>query len=140
MNMFTNLNKKTKLFNVDVENQIFRKINQFSENEIVQVLGCYTNKKSNFGDEPIFIVRNCTGSIYFVNMPKHHLETLNTIINNSELVQGINDGKCFIKIVTYFSKKYKKMCFDFEFVESSIEEMKRQATKPKTEENEPDIF
>ena len=140
MNMFTNLNKNTKLFNVEVENPTFKKINQFNENEIVQVLGCYINKKSNFGDDPIFIVRDYTGSIYFVNMPKHHLETLNAIISNSELIQGINDGECFIKIVTYFSKKYKKMCFDFEFVESNIEEMKRQATKPETEENEPDIF
>lgn len=138
--MFTNLNKSEKLFNVDVERPIFRKINQFSENEIVQVLGCYVNKKSNFGNEPIFIIRDYTGSIYFVNMPKHHLETLNAIITNSELVQGINEGECFIKIVTYYSKKYKKNCFDFEFVESSIEEMKRQATKKETEKNEPDIF
>lgn len=138
--MFTNLNKSEKLFNVDVERPIFRKINQFSENEIVQVLGCYVNKKSNFGNEPIFIIRDYTGSIYFVNMPKHHLETLNAIITNSELVQGINEGECFIKIVTYYSKKYKKNCFDFEFVESSIEEMKRQATKKETEKNDPDIF
>ena len=138
--MFTNLNKNTKLFNVDVERPIFRKINQFSENEIVQVLGCYTNKKSTFGNEPIFIIKDYTNSIYFVNVPKHHLETLNTIITNAELVQGINKGECFIKFVTYFSKKYKKMCFDFEFVESSIEEMLRQTPKTETEKNGPDIF
>lgn len=141
MSMFTDLNKGTKLFNVEVEHPTFKKINQFNENEVVQVLGCYTNKKSTFGDEPIFIVRDYTGSIYFVNMPKHHLDTLNTIITNAELVQGINDGKCFIKIITYYSKKYKKNCFDFEFVESSIEEMKKQqATEQATEEVEQGIF
>lgn len=140
MSMFTDLNKHTKLFNVEVEKPTFKKINQFNENEEVQVLGCYTNKKSTFGDEPIFIIRDYTGSIYFVIMPKHRLDTLNTIITNAELVQGINDGKCFIKIITYYSKKYNKNCFDFEFVESSLEEMKKQAKEQATEEVEQGIF
>lgn len=140
MSMFTDLNKHTKLFNVEVEKPTFKKIKEFSEDEEVQVLGCYTNKKSTFGDEPIFIIRDYTGSIYFVIMPKHHLDTLNTIITNAELVQGINDGKCFIKIITYYSKKYNKNCFDFEFVESSLEEMKKQAKEQATEEVEQGIF
>lgn len=140
MSMFTDLNKRTKLFNVEVEKPTFKKIKEFSEDEEVQVLGCYTNKKSTFGDEPIFIIRDYTGSIYFVIMPKHHLDTLNTIITNAELVQGINDGKCFIKIITYYSKKYNKNCFDFEFVESSLEEMKKQAKEQATEEVEQGIF
>lgn len=114
--MFTNLNKSTKLFNVEVENPIFKKIKDFQENECLQVLGCYTNKKSVYGDEPIFIVKDVQNNIFFVNMPKHHLETLNQIINNADLVAGVNNGECFIKIITYFSKRFNKQCFDFEFV------------------------
>ena len=116
MSMFTKLNKTTKLFNVEVENPIFKKIADFQENECVQVLGGYTNKKSRYGDEPIFIVKDIQGNIFFVNMPNHHLQTLNTIISDNELVKGVNNGECFIKIVTYFSKRFNKQCFDFEFV------------------------
>lgn len=127
--LFENLNKNKKLFNVEIENPIFKKLGMFEENEILQVLGCYLNKKSHFGTEPIYIVKDFNNDIYFVNSPKHHIDTVNEIIGNAELVDGINQGKCFIKVIKYFSKKYNKQCFDIEFITSSVEEMKKQSHK-----------
>lgn len=131
MNKFVNLNKNTRLFKVEVENPVFKRLNEFKENEVLKVLGMYINNKSTFGDEPIFIVEDIEDNIFFVNMPKHHLDTLNTIINDSELVQGINERECFIKTISYYSKRFKKQCYDFEFVsmedfKSFIEEWQKQ--------------
>lgn len=115
---FTKLNKSNvNLFTVKVENPIFRKLNTFSEGQVLRVLGCYKNTKSVFGEEPIFIVENNEKEIFFVNMPKQHLETIDNIIKDKELIDGINKGLCYIKVVKYYSKKYKKDCYNFDFID-----------------------
>ena len=115
---FTKLNKSNvKLFTVEVENPVFRKLNTFEDGEVLKVLGCYKNTKSVFGEEPIFIVENIEHKIFFVNMPKQHLETIDNIIKDKELVDGINKGLCYIEVVKYYSKKYKKECFNFNFID-----------------------
>jgi len=103
----------------------------------------YINKKSKFGDEPIFIVKDIYNNIFFVKMPTHHIETLNKIINDNELVNGVNNGECFIRIVQYFSKRFNKNCFDFEFVNkddfTKYKNYQNQTTSQTTETKE-DIF
>lgn len=125
-NLFEKLNKQTKLFNVEVENPVFKKINQFNVGDVLNVKGMYTNKKSRFGDEPVFIVKDVYNNIFFVKMPNHHLETLTTIITDKEMIDGINNGECFIKIISYYSKRFNKTCFDFEFCDKS--QFKQQNT------------
>ena len=115
--MFINLNKNTKLFDIEVENPIFKKLSEFNTGDVLKVRGMYVNKKSNFGDSPIFIVEDLHSNIFFVNMPKNHLETINTIIADSTLVQGVNNGECFIEVIQYWSKRFNKNCFDFQFIE-----------------------
>ncbi len=129
-NLFAKLNKKTKLFNVDVENPQFRKLNDFEAETNLCVIGCYINKKSNFGDSPVFIVHDETDEIYFVNVPKSHINTINEIINNEEMVEAINNYQCWIKVISYFNKRFNKLCFDIEFIESPI-----QNDEPATNEN-----
>ena len=115
---FAKLNKSNvKLFTVEVENPVFRKLKTFEVGEVLKVLGCYKNTKSVFGDEPIFIVENIEHKIFFVNMPKQHLETIDNIIKDKELIDGINKGLCYIEVVKYYSKKYKKECFNFNFID-----------------------
>ena len=115
---FTKLNKSNvNLFNVNVVKPIFRKLNTFEEGQVLKVLGCYKNTKSVYGDEPIFIVENNEKEIFFVNMPKQHLETIDNILKDKELIDGINKGLCYIKVVKYYSKKYKKDCHNFDFID-----------------------
>lgn len=140
MSMFEKLNKSTKLFNVEVENPVFKKISDFQENDVVCVLGMYINKKSKFGDEPIFIVEDNHRNIFFVRMPNHHLETLNQIINDTELVNGVNNRECYIKIIQYFSKRFNKNCFDFEFVSKEDFTKQNQPTQQTLNNGQEDIF
>ena len=115
---FTKLNKSNvNLFTVNVGKPIFRKLNTFEEGQVLKVLGCYKNTKSVYGDEPIFIVENNEKEIFFVNMPKQHLETIDNILKDKELIDGINKGLCYIKVVKYYSKKYKKDCSNFDFID-----------------------
>ena len=133
---FTKLNKSNgNLFNVNVGKPIFRKLNTFEDGQVLKVLGCYKNTKSVFGVEPIFIAENNEKEIFFVNMPKQHLETIDNIIKDKELIDGINKGLCYIKVVKYYSKKYKKDCFNFDF----IDVVKNVPTEKETEK-ETEIF
>lgn len=113
--LFEKLNRQTKLFNVDIENPEFRKLSTFNDGQILRVDGMYINKKSVYGEEPIFIVFDGSKH-YFVNMPKQHLETIDTVIHTSEMVDGINGGECYIQVVGYYSKRFNKQCFDIQFI------------------------
>lgn len=138
---FTKLNKSNvKLFTVEVENPVFRKLNTFEVGEVLKVLGCYKNTKSVFGDEPIFIVENIEHKIFFVNMPKQHLETIDNIIKDKELIDGINKGLCYIMVVKYYSKKYKKDCFNFNFIDFVVEDTSTEKEAEKEAEKETTIF
>lgn len=121
MNKFEKLNKGQKLFKIDVENPTFKKLNTFNDKDVLKVLGCYINKHSVFGDEPIFICQTVSKEIFFVNCPKGHIQTVEEIIKDSELVNAINNGECFIEVQKYFSQRFKKECFDFNFIENGFD-------------------
>ena len=50
-----------------------------------------------------------------------------------KLIDGINKGLCYIEVVKYYSKKYKKECFNFNFIDvvknTSTEKETEKATK-----------
>lgn len=117
MNMFESLNKGQKLFTIEVKNPIFRKLSSFESGEKLQVLGMYKNKKSSFGEQAIFIVKTKNSDVFFVNVSKHHCDTVDTICKNKEMVDAVNNGQCFIEVCTYYSNKFKKECYDFNFIE-----------------------
>lgn len=117
-NIFKSLNTGKKLFNITIENPVFRKLSSFEDGVVLKVAGCYVNKKSDFGEQPVFIVYD-SKDYFFVNVPVRHIETINAIINNEDMVNAVNNGGCFIKVEKYFNSKFKKECFDFEFVDSA---------------------
>lgn len=117
MNLFNELNNNSKVFDVKVESPVFKKLTSFAEKTVLQVLGCYISRKSVYGAEPVFIVKDKDSNIFFVNMPKHRIETVETIIHNENMVKAINNGECYIEVITYFSKKYNKQCSDIQFVD-----------------------
>lgn len=129
-NIFTSLNKTTKLFTIEVENPIFKKLSEFQDGETLQVLGCYKNKKSIYGDSPVFIVKDVHNNIFFVNVPKNHLETIDAITNNMDMVNAVNNGLCYIEVAQYFSKRFNKNCFDFQFVDKPQTTSTNENTQP----------
>lgn len=80
---------------------------------IYPIHGFYINRKSQFGDAPVII---CDG--YFVNCPKHLLDTVYDILASEEAIADINAGKAGFRIRTYEAKNYKnKKCYSIEFVD-----------------------
>lgn len=53
----------------------------------------------------------------FVNLPKHCRTDCNTILNSTEAISGINEGKCGFKIIQYHSEKYNKTCYTIDFID-----------------------
>lgn len=117
-NIFKSLNTGKKLFDVTIDNPVFRKLSSFENDTVLKVVGCYVNKKSDFGEQPVFIVYD-SKDYFFVNVPVRHIETVNAIISNDDMVNAVNNGDCFIKVEKYYNNKFKKECFDFEFVDSA---------------------
>lgn len=80
---------------------------------VYPIYGFYINKKSQYGDAPVII---CDG--YFVNCPKHLLDTVMDILADDNAIADINAEKVGFKIRTYEAKNYKnKKCYGVEFVD-----------------------
>ena len=45
-NIFKSLNTGKKLFDVTIDNPVFRKLSSFENDTVLKVVGCYINKKS----------------------------------------------------------------------------------------------
>lgn len=58
---------------------------------------------------------------YFINLPKHVVSDVKEIINDSELVNTINEGRVFITIHEYFSSKYNTTGYGITWVEEESE-------------------
>ena len=134
MSMFEKLNKNTKLFSVEIEEPIFIKLRDFAVGQVLRVDGMYINNKSVYGEEPIFIVFDGEKHL-FTHLPKYHIDTIKTIISDSEMVAGVNNGECYIKVTSYFSKKYNKQCFDIEFTAKPEKPLVKEHWKPSEEIN-----
>ncbi|MGL4997978.1 MAG: hypothetical protein ACRC5T_03170 [Cetobacterium sp.] len=64
--------------------------------ETYRLNGLYINKKGKFGDSPIAISDN-----FILNLPKHLLDTINAMLNDSEMIGFINDGMVGFSIYSY---------------------------------------
>lgn len=132
---FTQFNKNNfeKIeWNVNTEGFAFKKLADFYRNGIktIQVFGFFFTKSENFGLQPIAITKDC-----LVNLPTHKKDVISEMLKNADCVNAIKNGECSLKLCEYKSK-YNKVCFDFDFVDTS----KTSATPETTEERQPVIF
>lgn len=94
---------------------------------------------NNNGKDHIYIVRavfmsNCkycetpllATDTTFVNLPKHCRTVCNTILNSTEAISGINEGKCGFKIRPYHSERYNKICYTIDFIDINDSESLRK--------------
>lgn len=87
----------------------------FNDNgkDYVYTIGAiYVNTKSKYGDAPVFAVTDG----YYINIPKHILNTAVEMLNDEEAVKAINDGMVGFKIYPYTAKKYNRDAFGIDFV------------------------
>lgn len=124
---FTKFNKTNRIdWNVNFSNFPYRKIaDVYSEGvKFVKIRGFYV-QNGKFGKQA-----NAITDSYILNLPKHATETIEQILDDSEAVESIKNGECWIQLYSYHSKTYNRECFSFNFVdeseavESNIEDLK----------------
>ena len=132
---FTQFNKNNfeKIeWNVNTKGFAFKKLSDFYSHGIktIQVFGFFFTKSENYGLQPIAIAKDC-----LVNIPTHKKDVISEMLENADCVNAIKNGECSLKVHEYKSK-YNKVCYDFDFVNTST----TSATPETTEEKQPDIF
>lgn len=113
---FTKFNKTNRIdWGVDSSNFPFRKIaDVFGEGvRLVKIRGFYI-QNGKFGKQA-----NAITDSYILSLPTHATETIEQILNDSESIEAIKNGECWIRLYSYHSKTYNKDCFGFDFVDES---------------------
>lgn len=118
---FTQFNKNTfeKIeWNVNTKGFTFKKLSDFYRNDIktIQVFGFFFTKSENYGLQPVAILKDC-----LLNLPSHKKDVISEMLKNADCVNAIKKGECSLKLRGYKSK-YGKVCYDFDFVDTSTPE------------------
>lgn len=104
--MFTtsNLNNgsKTKSFTFKIPTGTeFKSVKDLEVGNTYKARLLYINKKSKFGDAPVVVTDDS-----IINLPKHLLEDVKTMINDPEAVTAVNEGRVGFIPYEYESKQY----------------------------------
>lgn len=74
----------------------------------------FINKKSKFGDAPVFYIDN-----YMVNIPQHQLDDATDMIQDEEMVNAINQRLIGFKPYE-FENKQKQKGYSYELVDMEV--------------------
>lgn len=110
---------KGAIFNCNTEGfEYFGLEALFTDNgadEVYEIQGLYINKKSEYGEAPVAILKDC-----FANFPQHMTEECKEILKSEEDISDIKAGKVGFKIEQYESDKKKgkdKTCYGVRWVD-----------------------
>lgn len=118
MSKINKLNKKIVRFDFDepTDDFVYFKLEDLyketGKDTIYRVRALYINSNSLYGKSPLAVLDNC-----FVNLPNHLVDIVETIHEDEEIMQDINDGTVGFKIYEYTNKKFNKKCYSVEWVE-----------------------
>lgn len=113
---FTISKYNRRLFEINTED-----FKYFSLKEIMDSSGetefplraIYINRKSQFGDAPVFATDTC-----FVNIPSHMLDACLDILDDPEAIEAINDCRVGFRVETYKAQNYgNKECYTVSFID-----------------------
>lgn len=103
MNILNKYNKKP-MFEYDNEKDrayinLQQLFTDYGSKQVYVVHALFINKKSRYGDAPVFVIEN-----HFVNAPHHLTNTVNEMINDTEIINLVNSRKLGFTIYQYESK------------------------------------
>lgn len=110
-------NHKGRLFTIDTEGFEGHKASEVYEavkDAPLIMKGVFINKDTGYGESVSVVTPNSI--IYF---GKTNLEAAHSIRDNQKAVNSINEKGAFFRIKTFYSKKFKKDGYSFEFVPKS---------------------
>ena len=77
------------------------------------VLGLYINKKSKFGDAPVAVSEGM-----LINLPSFMVDTVNEMLEDSELIDAINRRKLGLEVYEYSPKDFpNKKCYSCRWID-----------------------
>lgn len=85
---------------------------QDKEGAVYVLHSLYINTKGQYGDAPVAITDG-----YFVNLPRHMLETANEMMKDMEFVDAVNAGKVGFTIRSYVRKGDKKQLYSVNWLD-----------------------
>lgn len=116
MGKFSSRFNKGRKFDIDTTNFEYASLadlfNANGADMVYPLTAIYINKKSKFGDAPVFATNDC-----FVNAPSHMLETAMEILADDEAIADINGGKVGFEIYPYTAEKFNRDCFGINFID-----------------------
>lgn len=111
MGLMDRFNKGGVIFDIDINGFTFTDLatlHKNGEGEIFKIDGLYINKKGVYDNHPVAIL--CTEKL-LVDLPSYLTETVESILQDSEVVEAIKAGKVGFSIHPYFQEKFKKDCY-----------------------------
>ena len=112
MGLMDRYNKGGVTFDIDITNFTFVDLKSLfkksPEGEVFKIDGLYINKKSSFGDHPVAILAQ---EELLADLPAHLVEDVKAMLQDSEVVNAIKDGKVGFTIHEYDQKQYRKKCY-----------------------------
>ena len=86
--------------------------NNNGKDHVYKVRAVYINKKSRFGESPVFATDDC-----LVNLPQHLTDVAREIMRDEETVNAINDGKFGFTIYPYVTNNRKGICYSVNWID-----------------------
>ena len=115
----TKFNKSAPLFSFSApEDFEYHKLSEFAADantdKVFKINAFFIGKGTKYGSNPVVVTDFC-----YINLPKHMLETVINIMNDSEAVREINNGEAGFKIYSYVDK-LGGTSYSIEFVKSEL--------------------
>lgn len=112
MGIMDKYNKGGVTFEIDIKGFHFVSLEELFKRDggktIFRIDGLYINKKSNYGEHPVAIVGV---EEMLVDLPSYMTDDVREIIQDSEAVEAIRNGKVGFVVQQYEQKQYKKLCY-----------------------------
>ena len=109
--MFGELNKTGYKWKVDGKDFPFKKLSEYSEGDMLTARGFYINSKGKYKPHPIVILDDVK-----VDLPEHLTETVKLILENVEMCEAVDNGKCMLEVYKYDSSQ-RKDCYSVKFLD-----------------------
>ena len=110
--MFGELNKTAYQWKVDGKDFPFKKLSEYDEGDILTARGFFINSKGKYKPHPVVILDDVK-----VDLPEHLTDTVITILEDVDMCEAVDNGKCMLEVYKYDSK-LKPGCSSVRFLDA----------------------
>ena len=108
--MFGELNKTSYKWKVDGKEFPFKTLEEIGEGAKFTMRGLFINSKGKYDPHPVAISDDAK-----IDLPPHLMETALKILNNEEMCEAVDNGKCGEEVYSYESRG--KKCYSVKLID-----------------------